>query len=163
MIKEKVLGEFNNQINEELYSAYLYLSMGAWFEAKNLSGFAGWMKAQAAEEVKHAMKFFGHIVERGGKVELGAIKEPKKEWKNALDAFEEAYKHEQHVTGRIHMLVDLAQSENDKASESFLGWFVDEQVEEEASTDKVVQQLTMIKDHPGALFMLNKVMGERKD
>jgi ferritin len=161
MIDTKMEKAFNGQINAELYSAYLYLSMEAHFKSKNLNGFAGWLRIQAQEEVKHAMKFYDHILERGGSVTLKAIDEPKIEWKTALEAFEDAYKHEQKVTGLINGLVDLSYTEKDYASRSFLKWFVDEQVEEEASAGEVVAKLKMIKDMPGALLMLDHHMGKR--
>ncbi|HOA05406.1 MAG TPA: ferritin [Candidatus Fermentibacter daniensis] len=161
MIGKKLLDEFNAQINEEAFSAYLYLSMSAWFESVNLPGFASWMAAQSREENDHAMKFFSHILERGGKVSLEAIAKPTPEWKTPLEAFEAALAHEKHITGRINGLMDLAIAEKDHASASFLRWFVDEQVEEEASMDAVVQKLLLTKNAPGALFMIDRELAAR--
>lgn len=161
MIKKKVQKAFNDQINEELFSSYLYLSMSAWFEDRNLPGFGNWMRVQAQEEVAHAMKFYHHILERGGEVKLQAISGPDTEWENPLSAFQAAYKHEQHITDRIDTLLELAIEEKDHAAQSFLKWFVDEQVEEEATADGVVQQLTLAKEAPGALFMLDREFGQR--
>ncbi|MFH1721780.1 MAG: ferritin [Candidatus Altiarchaeota archaeon] len=161
MIPKKVEKEFNNQINEELYSAYLYLAMSADFASKSLSGFAQWMYIQSLEEMIHAQKFFNHIIERGGEVELQRIEKPQKTWTSPLVAFQEAYKHEQHITGRINGLVDLAVKEKDHASNSMLQWFVDEQVEEEATADDIVQKLKLIAKAPEALYMLDKEMGTR--
>lgn len=144
-----------------MYSSYLYLSMSANFESSNLSGFANWMKVQAQEEMVHAMKFYGHIIERGGKVILDKINKPPVEWKIPLKAFEDAYAHEQIVTKLIHNLVDIAAKEKDHASTSMLQWFVDEQVEEEASADEIVQKLKLMKDAPGGLFMLDQELAKR--
>jgi len=162
MISEKMEKALNEQINEELYSAYLYLAMSAWFESQNLPGFASWMKVQMREENAHAMKFFAFIHERRGRTVLKAIKEPGKEWKSPLAAFEAALQHEQHITGCIDNLMNLAGAEKDHATAGLLQWFVKEQVEEEASADRVVQMLKMAANAPGALLMLDHAMGERK-
>jgi ferritin len=162
MISDKMEKALNEQINEELYSSYLYLAMSAWFESQNLPGFASWMKVQAQEEHGHAMKFFEFLHERRGTVTLEAIKAPGKEWKSPLAAFDAALVHEQHITGRINELVNLAVAEKDHATAGFLQWFVKEQVEEEASADRIVQMLKMAANAPGALLMLDHQMGERK-
>jgi ferritin len=161
MLNEKIQTAFNDQINAELASAYIYLSMAAWFNSKNLSGIARWLQVQAQEEVEHAMKFFHFIDERLGQVELKAIEGPRIDWDSPLDAFENVLGHEQYITERINSLVDLAKAENDHASLGFLQWFVKEQVEEEANADKVVQQMRMIKDSPNGLFMIDHYMGKR--
>jgi ferritin len=162
MLSKKMEKGFNDQINAELQSYYLYLSMSAWFTSQNLEGFAGWMKIQAQEEMAHAMKFFDQVHERGNTVKLQAMETPKATWKSPLEAFEAAYKHEQYITGRINNLVKAAMQENDYASNSFLQWFVDEQVEEEASALAVVDKLKMTSDHPGGLYMLDREMGGRQ-
>jgi len=161
MINEKIEKAFNEQINNEIFSAYLYYSMSAYFHSIGLDGMAQWMKVQALEELTHAQKFFDHIVERDGRVELGAIEKPQIEWKSPLEAFEAAYKHEQFITGKINELMKLSRDENDYASQGMLQWFVDEQVEEEASTSKIAQQLQMINDSPNALLMLDRELGTR--
>jgi ferritin len=161
MINEKVSKAFNEQIQKELYSAYLYLSMAAYFHSRGLDGMAQWMRVQAFEEVNHAMKFFDHIVERDGRVELLGLEKPPTEWKSALNAFEAAYKHEQYITGSINDLVKLAETEKDYASKSLLQWFVDEQVEEEASVSKIAQELEMVKDSPQGLLMIDRELGAR--
>jgi len=161
MLKSSIEKALNDQLNAEMYSSYLYMAMAAYFESINLSGFANWMTVQAGEEMAHARKFYSFIFERDGRVKLGAIEEPPFEWKSPQDAFESAYKHELKVSGLIHKLVDLARKENDHPTENFLGWFVAEQVEEEASALEVVNQLKMIKDSPNALFMLNAHLGSR--
>ncbi len=160
-MNEKMEKALNDQIVAELYSAYLYLSMSADFEAKNLSGFANWMRVQAQEEVSHAMKFFDYVNERGGAVKLAAIDGPKTEWKSPLEAFEDAYNHEVKVTGLINGLVEMAMETSDYATLQMLQWFVEEQVEEEASADGIVQKLMLAKDAPGALFMIDKELATR--
>lgn len=161
MIKEKIKDAINKQINAEMYSAYLYLSMSAYFESINLKGFANWMKAQVQEEMVHAMKFYDYINERGGRVLLTAIDAPPTQWDSSLAVFEYTYKHEQRVTGLINGLVDLAISEKDHATNNFLQWFVAEQVEEESSADEVVQKLKIAGDQGGGLFMLDRELGQR--
>jgi len=162
MIPKEIEKAFNKQINEELYSAYLYMQMSAYFEGQNLSGFAQWLKIQAQEEVSHAMKFYSHIFERAGKVELQAISKPPVSWNSPLDAFKAAYAHEQHITGCISSLVEKSAKAKDHAGVQMLQWFVAEQVEEEASADEVVQKLKMVGDSKVALYMLDKEMGSRK-
>ena len=162
MIGNKIEQAFNGQINAELYSSYLYLAMAAYFESVNLDGFAHWMRLQAKEEDAHAMKFFDHIVERGGRVALQAIDAPPAQWDSPLAAFENAYQHEQKVTAMIHDLVNLAGDEKDHAANAFLQWFVTEQVEEEASADQVVQQLKRVGDAPHALLMLDRALAQRE-
>jgi ferritin len=162
MISEKMVKALNEQINAELYSAYIYSAMQAYFLSVNLDGFANWMCVQVKEEKTHAEKFYKYINERNGRIELEAIAKPQKDWKNALDVFEAAYKHEQYITGRINSLVELARSEKDYATESLLKWFIDEQVEEEANALKIVETLKMVKDSTGGLLMLDHQMAKRK-
>jgi len=161
MIDKKMQNAFNEQINAELYSAYLYLSMVAYFESINLPGFANWMRAQTQEELMHAMKIYDYVNERGGRVILKSIGEPQTEWESPLDAFEAAYEHEQKVTGLINGLVNLAIEEKDHAANMFLQWFINEQVEEESSADAIVQKLKLMADAPGGMYMLDNEMGQR--
>jgi len=161
MIGEKIQEAFNRQINAELYSSYMYLSMSAYFESMNLKGLANWMRVQAQEELVHAMKFYDFILERGGKVHLLPVEEPPTTWNSPLHAFEDSYLHEQKVTGMINNLVDLAIAERDHASNSFLQWFIDEQVEEESSADNVVQQLKLAGDQGSGLFMIDRELATR--
>ncbi|MFB0505828.1 MAG: ferritin [Thermodesulfobacteriota bacterium] len=161
MLNKKIQPALNQQLIAELYSSYLYLSMSAYFQSVNLPGFANWMRVQAQEELVHAMKFYDFINERGGRVMLQQIEAPLTEWSSPLDVFENAYKHEQKVTGLINDLVNLAAGERDHATNIFLQWFVTEQVEEEASADEVVQQLKLVGDDSGGLFMLDREMGQR--
>jgi ferritin len=135
--------------------------MESYFKVQNLNGFANWMRVQTQEEVTHAMKIYDFINERGGRVILKAIEGPQTEWDSALAVFKAAYEHEQKVTGLINDLVDLAIKEKDHATNSFLHWFINEQVEEEASADGIVQQLKMMENAPGGMFMLDRELGQR--
>jgi len=161
MLKKSLQDAMNSQIKHELYSAYFYLSMSAYFEANNLPGSARWMRLQAQEEQGHAMKFFDYIHDRGGQVVLQAIDQPPSDFKSPLDVFERTLAHEQKVTGLINSLYELAVNEKDFASQSFLQWFVDEQVEEEKNATQIVEMLRMIGDHKGNLLMLDHRLGER--
>ncbi len=159
MLNEKIQDALNQQLNAEFVAFYLYLSMAAYFETENLPGFAKWMYDHALEEQTHAMKFYHFINERGGRVELRALAAPAKHWKSPLAAFENAFAHEQGVTRSINELVDLAISTSDHATNSFLQWFVDEQVEEEDLIDTVVQDLRRVGDSSLAIFMLDRELG----
>ncbi len=161
MIDPKMQDAFNQQLNAEFFSSYLYLSMSAYFESVNLKGMANWMRIQAQEENAHVMKFYDYIMERGGKVELGAVEGPQTEWSSPLNAFEDAYKHECYISSRINDLVDLSITLKDHASNAFLQWFVTEQVEEEASASEIVEKLKLAGEHRGALFMLDKELAQR--
>ena len=161
MIGKKVEAALNNQINAELYSAYLYLSMNSYFLSINLTGFANWMRIQALEEMTHADKFYRYVNERGGRVTLMPIDGPPNEWSSPLAVFDDVYRHEQKVTAMIHSLVDLAIEEKDHATSSMLHWFVDEQVEEEANAQSIVAQLKLIGKNTGGLFMLDRELGTR--
>ncbi|MHC4560390.1 MAG: ferritin [Planctomycetota bacterium] len=161
MISKKIEDALNEQVNAELYSAYLYLSMESYFKSLNLNGFANWMRVQTQEEVAHAMKIYDFINERGGRVLLKAIEGPSTKWDSPLALFEAVYAHEQKVTGLINNLVDLAIKEKDHATNTFLQWFVNEQVEEESSADEIVQQLKMMENAPGGMFMLDRELGQR--
>jgi ferritin len=161
MISQKMNDAINTQIAAEFYSAHLYLGMAAYLESIDLPGFANWMRVQYQEERFHAEKFFDHIIERDGRAVLRPFDAPPLEWKSALDAFEEAYKHEQKVTSLINNLVDIASAEKDHASYSFLQWYVNEQVEEEASVKTIVQQLKLLGDSRGGLFMMDRELGTR--
>lgn len=161
MLSKKMEQALNKQVNAELYSAYLYLSMDAYFRSQNLNGFANWMRVQMQEEQTHGMKIYDFIAERGGRVTLKAIDEPPTDWDSPLAVFEAVCEHERKVTGLIGGLVDLAMKEKDHATNSFLQWFVDEQVEEEASADLIREKLKMLKSSAGGLFMLDHELGKR--
>jgi len=162
MIGSTVQDAMNQQVNAELYSAYLYLSMAAHFEAANLHGMAHWMQLQAKEEVGHALKFFKHIAERGGRVTLASIAAPPTKWDSPQALFEVVYAHECHVTSLINKLVELAGAEKDHASAVFLQWFVNEQVEEEANASEILHQLKMVGDSKQGLFMLDHHLAQRQ-
>jgi ferritin len=161
MMKQKIEDAFNKQLNAESFSAHLYMAMSAYFESINMKGMARWMRLQADEETAHAMKFFDFIHSRGGKVILGQINAPTTEWDSPLAAFEAAYGHEQMITDKINKLVDLSIKEGDHASNAFLQWFVTEQVEEEESVSEIVDQLKLIENERGPLFMLDRELGQR--
>ena len=161
MIGERMQKAINEQIQAELGSAYIYLSMAAYFHDKGLDGMAHWMRAQTQEEMVHAMKFYDHLVERDGVVELLEIEKPQKEWESPLDAFQAAYKHEQYITARINNLVKIAAEENDNASAIMLQWFVTEQVEEEANASKVMHDLEIAGDSGHAILMLDRELATR--
>jgi len=161
MVSKKMEKALNKQITAEMYSAYLYAAMSAYFDSQNLDGFAKWMRAQAKEEMGHAMKFYHYIVETGGRVIFEAIDKPQAEFGKPVKVFEEVLKHERKVTKLIDGLVELARQEKDFATDNFLQWFVAEQVEEEATADGILQKLKMIGEHPHGIFMMNAKLGER--
>ncbi len=161
MLNKEMEKALNAQVNAEMYSAYLYLSMSAYFQSKSLSGFASWMHVQAQEEMVHAMKLYGFINERGGRVILELIEAPPTEWESPLATLEAVYEHEQKVTGLINELVELALEKHDHATNIFLQWFVSEQVEEEDSANDVVEKIKLMGDARGGLFMLDRELGQR--
>lgn len=161
MISQKLQDAVNEQINKELFSEYLYLSMAAYFESINLGGFANFMKVQAEEERFHAMKFFDFMNERGGRVILKKIDEPEVDFDGPTSIFEKTLKHEQFVTKSINELMDLAIKENDHATKSFLNWYVDEQVEEEDTMDGILEKLKMIGEKGNGIFMLDRELASR--
>ena len=160
-MNEKVLDGLNRQINREFFAAYLYLSMSAEFDRRSLDGFAAWMRAQAREEMTHAMRLVDHLLERGAKVTLDAIEKPDASFDSALEAFEAALEHESKVTEWIHELYDLAVEHHDHPAQLVLEWFVTEQVEEEDSVGTVVDQLRMAGDNQAAILMLDRELGAR--
>ncbi len=162
MILEKMEQALNEQINAEFFSAYLYLSMAGYFSAQNLSGCAHWMELQYMEESEHAMKIFKYINDRGGRVRLDAIEKPQAEWESPMAAFEAAYKHEQYITGRINDLMKLAVELNDYTTQSFLQWYLNEQVEEEANVDEIVQSFHLMGNDKRGLFMLDRELKRRQ-
>ena len=161
MINKSMQDAMNDQINKELYSSYLYLSMAAYLEDRNLSGFAHWMRVQETEEREHAMKFYDFIVERGGRVMLKAIEAPKTEWKSTLELAEEVAAHEAVVTASIHALYELALKEKDYSAQIMLQWFIAEQVEEERNAAEIVSNLKLIEDRGTAVLMLDHRLAKR--
>lgn len=161
MISKKLQDAINVQINKELFSEYLYISMQAWFANQNLDGFATWMDVQGQEERFHAMRFFNYLIARGGKVELKPIAGPTVDFKSPLAVFKAALEHEQAMSKSINELMEVAIKEKDHSARGMLQWYVNEQVEEEASVDKVIHHLEMVKDDPHAIFMLDNQLGTR--
>jgi len=161
MISKKLQDAINEQINRELYSEYLYASMRAWFARQTLNGFATWMEVQVREEHAHAMGFFTYLLDRGGRVELKAIAKPPADFKDPLDAFKQTLEHEHFITKSINELKDLAIKEKDHAFDSFLNWYVDEQVEEENNDETIIGKLNIIKGRPEGLLFLDKELGLR--
>ncbi len=160
-MNERIRNALNEQINAELYSSYLYLSMASYFKRLSFDGFARWMEIQALEEVTHAMKFFDFVNGRGGKVDLKAIEGPPTSWDSPLSAFEAVYKHEVKVTGLIYNLADIAVEEKDHATGNVLQWFLTEQVEEESSADAIVQKLKLTGGDGGGLYLLDQELAQR--
>lgn len=161
MIKKEVLDALNEQINAESYSAYMYLSMAAYFEHIGLSGFANWMKVQYQEESAHALKFFNYVTERGGKVTLKPIAQVPVDFESIVDVYEKTLVHETNVTELINNLMNVAVAANDHASQSFLKWFIDEQVEEEANVERVLMTLKLINGQGNGIFMMDREFGQR--
>ena len=161
MINEKMNAALNNQVNAELYSAYLYLSMQAYFQKINLTGFVNWMNIQVQEEMAHARGLYDYIQERDGEIVLEAIKKPDLKWNSPLQVFEDVLKHEQYVTSLINELADIADETKDRAAALFLQWYIKEQVEEEASASSVLETLRMIKSDANALLLLDRELSQR--
>ncbi len=161
MIGNKLNDAINDQIKNELESYYIYLSMAAYFHSKSLDGMGHWMRVQAHEEMVHAMKFINHLIDRGGKVVLKDLKQLKVSWKSPLEAFQDAYKHEQFITARIHELTTIVRAEKEYGSEPLLAWFADEQVEEESNTSKIADQLEMVGADKSGLLMLDRELAAR--
>lgn len=161
MISKKMAKAVNEQLNFELYSSYIYASMGSWFKAQNLNGFANWMNIQVQEELAHASRFYDFLHDCGADVVLEAIPKPKASWKNPEDVFAHTLEHEGMVTSRINKLIDLALSEKDHATNARLQWFITEQIEEEANVLGILQQVKLIKGSPDALLMLDREFAQR--
>ena len=161
MLGKRMQDAINEQINAELYSAYLYLSMAAYTEAANLPGFAHWMRAQANEEVEHALKLFKYVGERGGRVVLTAIEQPQVEWTSPLHVFEHTLEHERKVTSLIHGLYEVALAEKDYASQMLLHWYIEEQVEEESNAEQIVAALKMAGEKPQGLLIVDQQLASR--
>jgi len=161
MISGKLEKALNKQLNMELFSAYLYAAMAAYFEHKNLNGFANWMRIQAREEMGHATKFYTYIHDIGGRVELEAIAKPPVDYKSPLAVFEDSRAHEGTVTKAIYQLMDLALAESHHATSTFLQWFVTEQVEEEKVADDIVKRLQLVAASPEGMFMMDRELAQR--
>lgn len=162
MISEKIYELMLNQVNAELNASYLYLSMAAYFENKNLRGLAKWMRKQSEEEREHAMKFYDYLVTVGKKVVLKAIPDPKTEWSSVMEVWQDTLNHEKKVTNMINNIMKQAIEDNDYASINFLNWFVDEQIEEVTTAEEIIAKFEMIGDSKQGLYLLDKELGERK-
>ncbi len=162
MVSPTIEKALNEQTHAEFYSFYLYLSVAAWFADRHLDGFAEWMEAQAQEEMDHAMKLFHHLQDRGGRVRLLALEEPPAEWDGPVEAVAAVLEHERYITGRINALADIAAKENDHATQVFLHWYISEQVEEEATADRLYHQVKALADSPHGLLMLDRELAGRK-
>ncbi|MBN1685515.1 MAG: ferritin [Spirochaetales bacterium] len=159
---KKTLDALNEQMREEIASAYLYLAMSSDMKFKGLNGSASWFQTQAKEEIVHATKFYNYIHDRGGQAVLPALEKPQVSWKSLKEAFEATLEHEKHITSCIDKLVDMAREKNDHATEAFLQWFITEQVEEEASADEILQKLKFLGDSPHGVYMLDRELGARQ-
>ncbi len=161
-MNQELVAQMNDQITKELYSGYIYLGMAAYFEDEGLSGFAHWMKRQAAEESEHAMKIFEFLAERGERVQLGAIEQPRLEYESPLEVFRAGLEHEEYVTGLINDLYETALDKKDHATAIFLQWFVTEQVEEEDSFTRMIEDLQRVGDEGRGLFMMDRGAAARE-
>lgn len=162
MISKKLENALNKQFNQELYNSNLYLSMSAYFAAQSLNGFANWMKIQSEEERQHAERFFNFMIDRGLKVKLTQISAPPTTWRTPLAAIKAGLEAEQTNTERLNDIMDLTIKEKDHATKGLMQWFVDEQVEEEASFNELLDQLTLAEKAPGAMFMIDRELAQRK-
>ena len=161
MLNKKIEKAMNDQINAEFWSAHLYLSMSAWLSEQNLPGFSNWMYIQYKEEDTHALKFFRYVNERGGRVKLQSVAEVPSEWKTPLEIFQQTLDHERVVTSGIYKIMELALAEKDYATVSFLQWYINEQVEEEATAEDYLNKLKMIEKNPAGMYAMDKELGAR--
>ena len=161
MIGKKLNDAMNEQIKNELESYYIYLSMAAWLHSKALDGMGHWMRVQAHEEMLHAMKFFNHLIDRGGKVALKDLKQLKTQWKSPIEVFQDALEHEKFISKKINDLMSIARQEKEYASEPLLAWFTDEQIEEESNASKITEQLETVGADKSGLLMLDRELAAR--
>jgi len=161
MLNQRIEKIINEQINAELYSSYLYLAMSAYCADLGLAGFANWLKIQVQEELAHVEFMFNYLIERNGRVVLETVEKPPVEWNNIIEVFEETLKHEQYISSRINNIVNVALEEKDHATASFYKWFLDEQVEEEATASDVLSKLKLTKAEGSALFFMDQEMAKR--
>lgn len=161
MINEKIQQALNDQIQREFFSAYIYLSMASYLNEIGLRGFSHWMKAQSEEEISHGMKIYEYILTRNGRVILQAVQQPPIEWNSAVNVFEDALTHEEYITSEIYKIADLAEEVNDRATLSFLQWFIDEQVEEEAQVRDILQNLQMVGNDSTGMLEIDGTLAGR--
>ena len=162
MTKETLHNKINEQVTNEFYAAYFYLSMSSYFATKNQPGFAHWMRVQSQEETEHALKFFDFLLKSGQKVTLLNIDQPASEFESPLEVFSQALRNEKKVTGQIHHLADLAKQEQNEAAQEMVQWFVDEQVEEEESVSEIIEELQKVGDDANGLLLLNEKLSKRQ-
>lgn len=162
MINEAVSRVLKEQLNKEFYSAYLYLSMSAYFSDKGLLGFANWMKVQSKEERVHAMLIYDFLINRNERVILTAIDTPPSHWDSPLHVIEETLQHEIYVTSLINNIINVAEEVKDRATISYMYWFINEQIEEEASAKTIIDALKFIGDDKAALYMLDQELAKRE-
>lgn len=162
MISKKMLKALNSQFYEELGSAYLYLSMSAYFHSEGRKGMGKWMEAQTQEELTHAMKLYDYMIRSGARAEVPAIEKPKEEWISPLNVFQEALKHEKYITSRINILVEVAEAEKDYSTKAFLQWYVEEQEEEEESASEIVEMLDKVELSDDDMAAIDEKLGQRK-
>lgn len=161
MLSENLLKHLNEQVNFEFYSSYTYLSMAAFAESIDLSGFANFFRVQAQEELFHAMKLYDFIFQKNGVVKLDAIPQPSTDFENIISVFEKGYEHEQLVTSKIYKLADIASEEKEHATMSLLRWFIDEQVEEENNFNSLLKRVKRSEGNPAALYMMDDDLATR--
>jgi ferritin len=161
MRKETLHNMMNEQVTNEFYAAYFYLSMSSYFAAKNQPGFAHWMRVQSREETEHALKFFDFLLKSGHQVTLLTIDQPASEFESPLEVFSQALHNEKKVTSQIHYLADLARQEQDEAAQKLIQWFVDEQVEEEEAVSEVIEELQRVGEDANGLLLLNEKLSQR--
>lgn len=161
MLSENLLKNLNDQVNFEFYSSYLYLSMSAYAESIDLSGFANFFRVQAQEELFHAMKFYDYIFQKSGVVKLEAVAKPENKFENIIDVFEKGFEHEQLVTRRIYELADVAAEEREHSTMSLLNWFIDEQVEEENNFNSLLKRVKRSEGNPAAIYMMDDELSTR--
>ena len=162
MLKSMIENALNEQIDNEMSSAHLYLSMAAFFEHEKLPGFASWLKMQSREEFGHGMRIFEYILDRGGRVVLGGIASPPAQFGSPFEVFEQILQHERQVTESIHQLYELAVKERDYPTQTHLHWFINEQVEEERSAEEILDRLRSIESHAHLMFLLDRELGDRE-
>lgn len=162
MLSPTIQDALNAQLNMELYSAYAYASMAAYFDHQSLNGFSHWMQLQVQEEVDHGKKFYEYINDAGGRVVLAAIAAPPTDFGGSVEVFEGVLEHERAVTQSIYKLVDLSLKESDHGTNTFLQWFVTEQIEEEANADNILQRLKLVANSPEGIFMMDQDLGSRQ-
>lgn len=163
MINNKINDALNDQMNFELYSAYLYLSMAYYFNSINLHGFSHWIKIQSQEEIKHAMKIYNFMCDKHFQIKFGNISNPTITWTSPINAIQNVLDHEKIVTKRINLIMDIAIDNKDYTTQSFLKWFIDEQLEEENTIEIIMQKLSIVSDNKGMILYLDAEMNKRSE